>query len=91
MLSRISRLTNKEFIHALGFPGYLGFSEDFQGLDKEFPRCLFTLMGYLGLEGGEEEAKRGSGTPTTEQQQKVCLNNVWFFLSFFLLFFGYGP
>ena len=42
---------------------------DFRGVNEVF----------LGLEGGEEDDKRGSGTTTTEQQ-KSHLNYVFVFL-----------
>ena len=37
----------------------------------------------LGLEGGEEEAKRSSGIPTTEQQKS--LYQLCFFLFYFMV------
>ena len=47
---------------------------DFRGVNEVF----------LGLGGGEEGAKRGSGTRTTEQQKKSLLDYI-FFSSYFWL------
>ena len=76
---------NRVFVQALRFPRIFQvflymisqvLIRDFRGVNEVF----------LGLGRGEEDAKRGSGTRTTEQQKKSLLD-----YAFFLLIFGYGP
>ena len=71
------------FIQALRFPRIFKvllymiskvLVRDFRGVNEVF----------LGLGGGEEGAKRGSGTRTTEQQKKSLLDYI-FFSSYFWL------
>ena len=70
---------NRAFVQALRFPRIFQvflymisqvLIRDFRGVNEVF----------LGLGGGEEGARRGSGTRTTEQQKKAFSTMLFFFL-----------
>ena len=79
-LSKMSE-ASRVFIQVFRFPRCLGLYmvskvliRDFRGVNEVF----------LGLGGGEEGAKRGSGTRTTEQQKKA-FSTMFFFLLFLVM------
>ena len=69
MLSRISEISDFLSISKVWIRNFRGVYSDYWGI--------------LGLEGGEGEAKRGSGTPTTEHQKKFVSTMFVFFFRVF--------